>query len=232
MAARAPGTPPIWGLRDAVRGVSIPAERYPRPSRAVTRRAEDGAGKAPMHSSTAPASAPAAPVRAHVDDWYAASYRELRRLARARLAGGGRNTVLDTTALVHESYLRLARSHGLAFEDRARFMAYAGHVMRSVIVDLVRERQAERRGGDVTHVALTTQFGERLAADEGEREILRVHDALESLGALDPRLAQVVEMRYFAGMTEPEIAETLGITERTVRRDWAQARLFLADALA
>ena len=185
-----------------------------------------------MHSSTAPASAPAAPVRDHVDDWYAASYRELRRLARARLAGGGRNTVLDTTALVHESYLRLARgAEGVAFADRMHFMAYAGRVMRSVIVDLVRERQSERRGGQAVHVVLSTQFGERLAADEGEREILRVHEALESLGALDPRMAQVVEMRYFAGMTEPEIAAVLQVNERTVRRDWNQARLFLAEAL-
>jgi RNA polymerase sigma factor (TIGR02999 family) len=153
-------------------------------------------------------------------------------MARARLASGGRNTVLDTTALVHESYLRLARAHGLAFEDRLRFMTYAGRVMRSVIVDLVRERQAECRGGDAPHVALTTQIGERLAAGEGEREILRVHDALEVLAQRDPRLAQVVEMRYFAGMTEAEIAQALQVNERTVRRDWSQARLFLADALA
>jgi RNA polymerase sigma factor (TIGR02999 family) len=170
--------------------------------------------------------------REHIDAWVSEAYRDLRRMARARLAAGGRNTVLDTTALVHESYLRLARAHGLAFEDRLRFMTYAGRVMRSVIVDLVRERQAECRGGDAPHVALTTQIGERLAADEGEREILRVHDALEILAQRDPRLAQVVEMRYFAGMTEAEIAQALQVNERTVRRDWSQARLFLADALA
>jgi RNA polymerase sigma factor (TIGR02999 family) len=170
--------------------------------------------------------------RHHVDAWVRDAYRDLRRMARARLAAGGRSTVLDTTALVHESYLRLARSHGLAFEDRPRFMGYAGHVMRSVIVDLVRERQAERRGGDAAKIALTTQLGERLAADGGEREILRVHEALEALGQRDARLAQVVELRYFAGMTETEIAQVLDVTERTVRRDWSQARLFLADALA
>jgi RNA polymerase sigma factor (TIGR02999 family) len=178
------------------------------------------------HIETGPAG------REHIDAWVNEAYRDLRRMARARLATGGRNTVLDTTALVHESYLRLARSHGLAFEDRLRFMSYAGRVMRSVIVDLVRERQAECRGGDVPRIALTTQLGEKIAADEGEREILRVHEALEVLAQRDPRLAQVVEMRYFAGMTEAEIAEALQVNERTVRRDWSQARLFLADALA
>ena len=167
-----------------------------------------------------------------VDALFVAAYHDLRKLARLRLRGGGRNTILDTTALVHESYLRLARARHLAFEDRLRFMSYAGHVMRSVIVDLVRERQAERRGGDVAVIALTTQLGERLAAADGEREILRVHEALETLAQRDRRLAQVVEMRYFAGMTEIEIAEALQVTERTVRRDWSQARLFLADALA
>jgi len=177
-----------------------------------------------------PVAAPAG--RNHIDAWVNEAYRDLRRMARARLAAGGRSTVLDTTALVHESYLRLVRAHQLSFEDRLRFMSYAGHVMRSVIVDLVRERRAERRGGDVAKIALTTQLGERLAADEGEREILRVHDALETLAQRDARLAQVVEMRYFAGMTETEIAEVLQVTERTVRRDWSQARLFLADALA
>jgi RNA polymerase sigma factor (TIGR02999 family) len=170
--------------------------------------------------------------RDHIDAWVHEAYRDLRRMARARLATGGRNTVLDTTALVHESYLRLARSHGLAFEDRLRFMSYAGRVMRSVIIDLVRERRAECRGGDVPRIALTTQLGEKLAAEEGEREILRVHEALEVLAQRDPRLAQVVEMRYFGGMTEAEIAQALQVNERTVRRDWSQARLFLADALA
>ena len=168
--------------------------------------------------------------RAARDALFAAAYQDLRRLAHARLHGGGRNTVLDTTALVHESYLRLARAHHLSFEDRLRFMSYAGHVMRSVIVDLVRERRAERRGGDVAKIALTTQLGGQPLA-EGEREILRVHDALELLAQRDARLAQVVELRYFAGMTEAEIAEVLQVTERTVRRDWSQARLFLADAL-
>ncbi len=169
---------------------------------------------------------------AGVDENFAASYRELRQLARARLRSGGRNTVLDTTALVHEAFLRLSDS-GSRFPDRARFLAYAGKVMRSVIVDLVRQRQSERRGGDAVFVALTTQFGEALAADEGkgEAEILAVHEALLALEQVDARMAKVVELRYFAGLTEDEVAQALGVTDRTVRRDWAQARLFLAEAL-
>ena len=90
-----------------------------------------------------------------VDDLYAATYRELRQLAHSRLRGGGRNTVLDTTALVHESYLRLNKSKELLFPDRTRFLVYAGRVMRSIIIDLVRQRQTERHGGDMRHVTLT-----------------------------------------------------------------------------
>ena len=103
--------------------------------------------------------------------------------------------------------------------------------MRSVIVDLVRQRQSDRRGGDAAFVTLTTQLGSALAGEDGEREILRVHEALDELQSVDARMAQVVEMRYFAGMTETEIAAALGVTDRTVRRDWQQARLFLAEAL-
>lgn len=186
-----------------------------------------------MSPTDAPPDAPpdGPPGHGQLDALYADAYRELRRLARARLHGGGRNTVLDTTALVHESYLRLARHGDIAFEDRLRFMVYAGRVMRSVIIDLVRERQAERRGGDAAHVTLNTQIGAELAPDAGEAEILRVHDALDELARLDPRMAQVVELRYFGGMTEGEIAQVLGVTDRTVRRDWQQARLFLAETL-
>jgi RNA polymerase sigma factor (TIGR02999 family) len=158
-----------------------------------------------------------------------ATYQDLRRLARQRLARGGRGTLLDTTALVHESFMRFAGAGNLRLEDRHHFMRYAGHVMRSVIVDLVRAGKAARRGGDAAHVTLNTGIGDGVA--EGEEQILRVHEALEELSAVDPRMAQVVEMRYFAGMTEEEIAAALGITDRTVRRDWEKARLLLAKAL-
>ena len=178
-----------------------------------------------MTSDTSPNSAAA------VDDLFAKHYRELRQLAHARLSGGGRNTVLDTTALVHEAFMRLNASGIGAFPDRARFFVYAGKVMRSVIVDLVRERQAQRRGGDVEHVTLTGDVAEAAGLPTGEDHILRVHDALQALERRDARMAQVVELRYFAGLTDAEIAQALGVTDRTVRRDWEQARLILADEL-
>jgi RNA polymerase sigma factor (TIGR02999 family) len=159
-----------------------------------------------------------------------ATYADLRKLARVRLSSGVRGGLLDTSALVHESYLRFANAGEINITDRQHFMRYAGHVMRSVIVDFVRERRAERRGGQVAHVTLDTQACEGQAS--GEDEILRVHEALEELARYDQRLVQVVEMRYFAGMTEIEIADALGITARTVRRDWEKARLLLAQVLA
>lgn len=181
-----------------------------------------------------PADTPAAPVPVggspgQLDALYADAYRELRRLARARLHGGGRNTVLDTTALVHESYLRLARHGEVEFADRLRFMVYAGRVMRSVIIDLVRERQAERRGGGQPALTLNTFMQDNLPS--GEAEILRVHDALLALEAAEPRLAKVVEMRYFGGYADEEIAEALDLNRRTVSRDWEKARLLLLAML-
>jgi len=102
-------------------------------------------------------------------------------------------------------------------------------VMRSVIVDFARARQAERRGGAADHVALDTDISEKIAAPE--TDVLRVHEALEVLAQADERLAQIVEMRYFGGMTENEVAEVLGLSERTVRRSWEKARLLLTAAL-
>jgi RNA polymerase sigma factor (TIGR02999 family) len=158
-----------------------------------------------------------------------ATYHDLRALARSRLARGGRGTLLDTTSLVHESFVRFANAGNLRLEDRDHFLRYASHVMRSVIVDIARANQAVRHGGDAAHVTLNTAIGDQLGG--GEEEIIRVHEALEELAAADPRVVQVVEMRYFVGMTEAEIAAALGVTDRTVRRDWEKAKLFLARAL-
>jgi len=110
-------------------------------------------------------------------------------------------------------------------DDRRPFFAYASRVMRSVIIDAVCERQAERRGGDLNRLTLDTQLIDKLPA--GEDELLQVHEALEALAKAEPRLAKVVEMRYFGGYTEVEIAEALDLTERTVRRDWDNARMLL-----
>jgi RNA polymerase sigma factor (TIGR02999 family) len=161
---------------------------------------------------------------------FAAAYAELHRLARARLRDGGRNTVLDTTSLVHESYLQFVSAGELRAGDRRAFFAYASQVMRSVILNSVRERIAQKRGGgDARPLTLSTELAANVS--EGEETVLRVHEALEALEQADPRLAQVAEMRYFGGYSEQEIAETLGTSERTVQRDWEKARMILALAL-
>ena len=164
------------------------------------------------------------------DDLFDVLYPQLRRIAHARLAPHQRNTLLDTTILVHECYLKFSGAGRLTPKDRAHFLAYGAQVMRSIIVDIAPSRNAERRGGDAAHVTLSTDVREQIGSC-GEEEILDVHEALQQLARLDNRLARVVEMRYFGGMKETEIAEALGVTERTVRRDWEKARLLLAAAL-
>ena len=156
-------------------------------------------------------------------------YEDLRKLARSRLRRNETITLLDTTALVHESYLRYLNSRELDFADRGRFFAYAANVMRSIVVDEVRKRHAERRGGAAEHVTLDTGVVDAMAQDD--EQILRVHEALDELAALDPRLARVVEMRYFGGLSEEDIAQAMGVTDRTVRRDWDKARTLLFAAL-
>lgn len=169
-------------------------------------------------------------TRSARDRLFESAYSELRKLARARLRDGGRNTFLETTAIVHEAYLRFANSGELGIADRRAFFAYASHVMRSVIVDSVREHRALRRGGDLKRVDLDTQGLPPIGPEE--IEVLDVHEALFTLEKVEPRLASVVEMRYFGGYSESEIASVLGLTERTVRRDWDKARLILQAALA
>jgi RNA polymerase sigma factor (TIGR02999 family) len=163
------------------------------------------------------------------DALFAVAYPELYRLARSRLRDGGRDTLLDTTCLVHEAYLRFVTAGELRVQDRRAFFAYASQVMRSVIVNSVRERIAQKRGGDRRPLTLSTQLTLPPAPDE--QMILKVHEALEVLEQADPRLGQVAQMRYFGGYSEQEIAETMDVTERTVRRDWEKARLILAELL-
>jgi len=160
---------------------------------------------------------------------FAVAYEELRNQARAQLRGGGHNTFLDTTVLVHESFLKFIQAGQLHTGDRGHFLAYAGRVMRSVIVEFVRKRQTERRGGDAVHDALDTQLAENLHASDAA--IIKINEALQSLQDVDARLVQVVEMRFFAGMTEAEVAEALGIADRAAWRDWEKAKLLLTAVM-
>ncbi len=163
------------------------------------------------------------------NELFAAAYASLKQLAHSRLRDSGRPDALDTTALVHESYERFIKAGALRAADRRAFFAYASQVMRSVIVDIARERLAARRGGGATPLTLTSQFDVGLpAADEG---VLRVHEALGVLERNEPRLAKVIEMRCFGGYTEAEIAAALELTDRTVRRDCEKGLLLLKAAL-
>lgn len=156
-------------------------------------------------------------------------YHELRRAARRELAARPSDT-LSTTALVHELYLKLAHARRPDWRDRAHFLGAAAVAMRHILVDRARRRTADKRGGP--HGAVTLDDDAVAVADREAESLLELHEALEQLALLDVRLARVVECRFFGGMTEQETAEVLGVTERTVRRDWIKARGFLYRALA
>src|SRR5690606_177174 len=149
-------------------------------------------------------------------------------MARRQLAGQHGQT-LDATALVHEAYLRLIGRREAKFDDRAHFFAYAASAMRSGVVDYARQRLAQKRGGDLHRVTeLPENIEGGLSLDE---DMLGLDTALTRLTSVDPRLTQVVELRYFAGLSELEIAALLQRSERSVRRDWQKARMFLLASL-
>ncbi len=166
--------------------------------------------------------------RAALDRVLGTLYHELHAMARRQLAGQYGQT-LDATALVHEAYLKLIGRRDVQFDDRAHFFAYAASAMRSVVVDYARQRLAQKRGGDLHRVTeLPDDIEGGLRLDE---DMLGLDTALTKLAAVDIKLAQVVELRYFAGLSEQEIAELLKRSERSIRRDWQKARLFLLASL-
>jgi RNA polymerase sigma factor (TIGR02999 family) len=166
--------------------------------------------------------------RAGVDRLFEIVYDELGRLARRQLGPGARQT-LDTTGLIHEAYLRMVDQTRVTFADRAQFFAYASRAMRSILVDHARRHSAEKRGGGVRPLPLD----ESIAGVAYQTDlVLAVDEALDRLDALEPRLRQVVECRYFGGMSEEDTATALGISPRTVRRDWRKARAWLYDELS
>jgi RNA polymerase sigma factor (TIGR02999 family) len=162
---------------------------------------------------------------------FAMLYPDLRRIAHARLRRQGGVAHLQTTALVHESFVRLVEGSQVTPADRKHFFTYAAKTMRSVIIDFAREQLAQRRGGGKDALRLDTGLAASLPANQGNESLLAINDALLALEGVDPALAQLVEMRYFAGYTEPEVAELTGCSESTVRRQWEKARAFLLVTL-
>jgi RNA polymerase sigma factor (TIGR02999 family) len=168
--------------------------------------------------------------RASLDPLVPVVYDQLRAIAHRELAtrargGGG---TLSTTALVHEAYLKLVDQSRAGWRDRAHFLALASLAMRHVLVDRAKARAALKRGGDLRRISLDE---EEIGVDDQPEALLQLDEALDRLAALEPRLARVVECRFFGGLTEEEIAEALGVTARTVQRDWAKARMLLQRAL-
>jgi RNA polymerase sigma factor (TIGR02999 family) len=153
-------------------------------------------------------------------------YDDLRRLARRQRSGGGRSPTLDTTALVHEAYLKLASAEGLSARDRAHFLAVAGRAMRQILVDYARGRTRAKRGGGAAHLELE----DRGASLDPEVEWVLVVE--EALGRLPVKLVRIVECRHFAGMSEEETAEALDLSLRTVQRGWAEAKASMKEILS
>ena len=165
--------------------------------------------------------------RGAMDRVLATLYQELHSMARRQLAGQHGHT-LDATALVHEAYLKLAGGAPLAALDRNHLLALSARAMRQVLVDDARARKADKRGGGQEALTLTASLGN---GDAAAVEVLALDELLASLHRVDERAAQIVELRYFGGYSETEIAAMLGISDRTLRRDWRRARAFLLAEL-
>jgi RNA polymerase sigma factor (TIGR02999 family) len=171
--------------------------------------------------------------QAALDELLPLVYEHLRTVARAQLRREARHRAgahtLSTTALVHEAYFKLADSARLDVADRAQFLGVAARAMRQVLVDHARRFRSQKRGGGVAHLDLDDA---NVAVEERADMLVALDESLARLAALNPRLAQVIEMRFFGGLTEEETAAALGVTDRTVRRDWVKARAWLHGDMA
>jgi RNA polymerase sigma factor (TIGR02999 family) len=156
-------------------------------------------------------------------------YHELRAIAHQRLGARGPGGTLATTELVHEAYLKLADEPNARWRNRAHFLAVASVAMRHVLIDRAKARATVKRGGIRRQVTLDEGV---LALGENAESLLEIDDALDRLAELEPRIARVVECRFYGGLSEDEIAEVLGVTPRTVERDWAKARMLLQHMLS
>jgi RNA polymerase sigma factor (TIGR02999 family) len=162
------------------------------------------------------------------DALFSTLYSELHRLARRQLARSGGGVTIGVTTLLHEAYLDISKRDGAAFPDHARFMAYAARVMRGLIIDYSRSRQAQKRGGGFE----ITSLGDDDVGDRADAKVLvQISGALDELAAVDESLAQVVDLKFFCGFSFAEIAAMRGVSERTVQRHWEKARIYLHRAV-
>ena len=163
------------------------------------------------------------------DALFATLYDELHRLAQIHIHRGAGNVTLGATTLLHEAYLDIAQRSALAFPDRNRFLGYASRAMRTLVIDYVRHRGAQKRGGDLTFTTLADQQAPQERATAALEDL---DTALAELGTVDPALAELVDLKFFCGFSFAEIAAMRAISERSVQRDWAKARALLHQMLA
>ena len=165
---------------------------------------------------------------AAVDTLFSILYSELHQLAKRELARRSVPVTLGATTLLHQAYVDMAAREGSAFPDRPRFMAYAARVMRGLIIDHARTRQAQKRGGQFEITPLDTEVGGAIA---DHQELQQISDALDELAKTDSALAEIVDLKFFCGFSFAEIAAIRGISERTVQRNWEKARIYLHRCL-
>ena len=166
--------------------------------------------------------------RVVADALFGTLYAELHRLARRELSRRGSLGGLGVTTLLHEAYISISGRKGTVFVDHARFMAYAGRVMRGLIIDEVRRRRSEKRGGLFHLTSLGTDHADRVTSPQ---ELIRIGDALDELAEVEPNLAEIIDLKFFCGFSFAEIAAMRGVSERTVQRNWEKGRLYLHHAI-
>jgi RNA polymerase sigma factor (TIGR02999 family) len=173
---------------------------------------------------------PGGPVdeRAVADALFTTLYAELHRLARREVHRRGPVGGLGVTTLLHEAYLSMSGTAGAAFVDQARFMGYAARVMRGLIIDDVRRKRSEKRGG-LFHI--TSLDGDRADSVTSPQALVKIGDALDELAGIEPDVAEIVDLKFFCGFSFGEIAAMRGVSERTIQRSWEKGRLFLHQAL-
>ena len=181
----------------------------------------------PQPPPPAPPPAPGEPAPAAV--LFTQLYEELRRMARREVRIHGAQEHMSTGTLVHEAWLDIQQRSSLEFEERGRFLAYASRTMRGLVIDRIRARQAQKRGGGLDITSLDTQSAEQLLQPEA---LPGLSEAMDEMAALEPELARVVDLKFFCGFTLAEIAVMHEVSERTVQRQWEKARLFLHQALS